>query len=225
MCLPWYYESNIITRTRYDGILNTVAGARYVDNLTAIIFYDPSSVDSIRDANDFAHRIQFGYHPQMVLEVENTDLPFKFLSSIIEVDKENCTFDARFHNKNQAQIKLRKPQQFPTYQHFHSYAPTRQKLSVVTSSIHRIGNACNSVSSVQNAFNSLCVELRQLRYPARIMCDALWRVQQRDERWLVIDLLPALSPASQRRPRQPPRRPCPRHDPDTWPPKPPAGSA
>ena len=83
-----------------------------------------------------------------------------------------------------------------------------------------------TVRSVQSAFNSLCVELRQLRYPTRIICDALWRVQQCDERWLVIDLLPPFSPAPSRRPRLRNRRSCPRHDPDTWPPKVPgAGSA
>ena len=210
-----YYESHIISKCRLDGILNQVEGIRYVDDLTAVIYYDPTSVSSTRDANDLAHRIQFGYHPQMVLEVENTDLPFKFLSSVLEVDKLTCTFDARFHNKNQAQIKCRKPQQFPTYQHFHSFAPTRQKKSVVISSIHRIGNACNSMCSVQNAFNSLCVELRQLCYPARIIRDALWRVQQRDSRWQVIDLLPMFAPASAK--KQNSRRPRPTLD--SWPSK------
>ena len=138
-----YYEYHTISQARLDGITNPVDGVRYIDDLTAVVFYNPNSTSSIRDAKILAKRIQFGYHPNMELEVENTNLPFKFLSSVLEIDKETCIFDSRFHNKNQEQIKRREPQIFPTYQHFHSYAPTNQKLSVVISSIYRIGNACN----------------------------------------------------------------------------------
>jgi hypothetical protein len=217
-----YYEYHTILQARLDGITNQVDGARYVDDLTAVIYYDPSSEASQRDANLLAKRIQFGYHPNMELEVENTDLPFKFLSSVLEIDKETCIFDSRFHNKNQEQIKRREPQIFPTYQHFHSYAPIRQKSSVVISSIHRIGNACNTTHSVQNAFNLLCVELKQLRYPTKVIVNALWRVQEKDERWRVIDTVPEFSLASRKKHkcRSPVRQPL-----DSWPPRVPCPSS
>ena len=96
----------------------------------------------------------------MELEVEGTDKKFKFLSSEIKVNKEDFRIRSRFYNKNQRQINEGKPQLFPTYQHFvESSAPARQKLSVVISAIHRIGNACNSTAAVQSAFNTLRREL------------------------------------------------------------------
>lgn len=213
-----YYEYHTLKRARRIGIGNQVEGVRYVDDLTAVIYYDPTSLPSKINAELLANMIQFGYHPKMELEVENTDLPFKFLSSILEVEKSTCKFEAKFHNKNLTQIKRRQPQLFPTYQHFHSYAPTRQKSSVVISSIHRIGNACNSVHSVQKAFNNLFVELRQLKYPTHIIRNALWRVQSTDPRWQNIDLLPGSVPSYWRSHHRL-RRPRARVHPKSWPAK------
>ena len=214
-----YYEFHTIQRARSVGITNSLEGVRYVDDLTAVIYYDPTSTTSKARARILAAMLQHGYHPKMELEVENTDLPFKFLSSILEVDKITCTFDAKFHNKNLAQIKRREPQLFPTYQHFHSFAPTRQKSSVVISSIHRIGNACNSIHSVQNAFNNLFVELRQLKYPTHIIRNALWRVQSVDSRWQNIDLFPNSAPSARRPHHRHRSRSRPRFQLKTWPAK------
>ena len=124
----------------------------------------------------------------MELEVEDTDKKFKFLSSEIKVNKENFRIRSRFYNKNQRQINEGKPQLFPTYQHFESFAPARQKLSVVISAIHRIGNACNSTAAVQSAFNTLRRELELLKYPAQIISRALWRVRNNDGRWHAIHM-------------------------------------
>ena len=214
-----YYEFHTMQLAHRVGIDNALEGVRYVDDLTAVIYYDPTSGPSKTRAKILATLLQYGYHPKMELEVENTNVPFKFLSSILEVNKITCKFKAKFHNKNLAQIKRREPQLFPTYQHFHSYAPTRQKLSVVISSIHRIGNACNSIHSVQNAFNNLFVELRLLKYPTHIIRNALWRVQSVDSRWQMIDLLPD-STLSTRRPHHRHRRPLrARFQLKTWPAK------
>ena len=105
---------------------------------------------------------------------------------MIRVNKGNFKIHARFYNKNQRQINEGKPQLFPTYQHFESYAPSRQKLSVAISAIHRIGSACNSTSAVQAAFNTLERELTLLKYPHMIIRRALWRVRNTDDRWHAI---------------------------------------
>ena len=185
-----FYESNTIKQARSAGITNEVDGVRYVDDLTAVIYYDPSSPLSTSNAYDLSKRIQYGYHPNMELEVEDTDEPFKFLSSMIRINKKTCKIRAKFHNKNTAQIKHSKPQLFLTYQHFESFAPVRQKSSVVISTIHRIGNACNSVQYAQKAFNLLCLELKGLRYPDKIILRALRRVRNKDPRWHAVSMLP-----------------------------------
>ena len=131
----------------------------------------------------------------MELAVEDTDKKFKFLSSEIKVNKENFRIRSRFYNKNQRQINEGKPQLFTTYQHFDSFAPARQKLSVVISAIHRIGNACNSTAAVQSAFNTLRRELELLEYPTQIISRALWRVRNNDGRWHAIHMSSNRSPA------------------------------
>ena len=105
---------------------------------------------------------------------------------MIRVNRTNFKVHARFYNKNQRQINEGTPQLFPTYQHFESYAPTRQKLSVAISAIHRIGSACNSTSAVQAAFYTLERELTLLKYPRMIIRRALWRVRNTDTRWHAI---------------------------------------
>ena len=57
---------------RSDGLLNEVEGVRYVDDLTCFIFYDKSSTDDKGRALEIARQIQFGYHENMELEVEDT---------------------------------------------------------------------------------------------------------------------------------------------------------
>ena len=183
-----WYETKTIENMRREGVLNEVEGVRYVDDLTCFIFYDKSSTDDKGRALEIARQIQFGYHKNMELEVEDTDKKFKFLSSEIKVNKENFRIRSRFYNKNQRQINEGKPQLFPTYQHFESFAPARQKLSVVISAIHRIGNACNSTAAVQSAFNTLRRELELLKYPAQIISRALWRVRNNDGRWHAIHM-------------------------------------
>ena len=181
-----WYETQTLDNLRKDNLLNEVEGIRYVDDLTCFIFYDPVSAGDKEKAEDIAKRIQFGYHKNMELEIEDTDKKFKFLSSMIRVNKKNFKIHARFYNKNQRQINEGKPQLFPTYQHFESYAPTRQKLSVAISAIHRIGSACNSTSAVQAAFYTLERELTLLKYPHMIIRRALWRVRNTDDRWHAI---------------------------------------
>ena len=139
-----WYETNTISKIHKLGLHNDIEGIRYVDDLTCFIFFDPALSEDRQRAEDIAKHIQFGYHENMELEVEDTDVPFKFLSSTLHVHKRNFDIDAKFYNKNQTQIELKKPQLFPTYQHFTSYEPMRQKLAVAISAIHRVGNACNS---------------------------------------------------------------------------------
>ena len=125
----------------------------------------------------------------MELEVEDTDEPFRFLSSMLHVNKNNFNIDAKFYNKNQIQIDSKKPQIFPTYQHFTSYAPMRQKLAVAISAIHRVGNACNSTQGAQEAFDTLRRELELLKYPTQIIRRrALWRVRNTDSRFTTSQL-------------------------------------
>ena len=178
----------MISQTRKDGFTNDIEGTRYVDDLTCFIFFDPASPEDKQRAERIAHRIQFGYHKNMELEVEDTDEPFRFLSSMLHVNKNNFNIDAKFYNKNQIQIDSKKPQIFPTYQHFTSYAPMRQKLAVAISAIHRVGNACNSTQGVQEAFDTLRRELEFLKYPTQIIRRALWRVRNTDSRWCEISL-------------------------------------
>ena len=173
---------------QHDGLMNEVEGVRYVDDLTCFVFYDKDSASDKQQALDIAKRIQYGYHKNMELEVEDTNKKFKFLSSEIKVNKENFRIRSRFYNKNQRQINEGKPQLFPTYQHFESFAPARQKLSVVISAIHRIGNACNSTAAVQSAFNTLRRELELPKYPTQIISRALWRVRNNDGRWHAIHM-------------------------------------
>ena len=137
-----------------------------------------------------AQTIQFGYHKDMELEIEDTSLPFKFLSSMVTVNQSTGSIDAAYYNKNYEQIVQGKPQLFPTYQHYKSYAPTQQKFSVVVSTLHRIGTSSNSKIAVQSAFNTLCSELHLLEYPYFIIKRALNRVRNVDERWRGITMPP-----------------------------------
>ena len=122
--------------------------------------------------------------------MEDTLLPFKFLSSMMTVCANTGHISAAYHNKNYDDIIQGKAQTFPTYQHYSSYAPPQQKKSVVISTIHRIGNACNSVIAAQAAFNTLCSELHQLEYPCAIINRALCRVRNVDDRWRSIVMPP-----------------------------------
>ena len=185
-----YYESQVIQENKTKNLTNPVEGVRYVDDLTAFIFYNKHDRNSYADAKDIASRIQYGYHKDMELEVEDTLLPFKFLSSMMTVCANTGHISAAYHNKNYDDIIQGKAQTFPTYQHYSSYAPPQQKKSVVISTIHRIGNACNSVIAAQAAFNTLCSELHQLEYPCAIINRALCRVRNVDDRWRSIVMPP-----------------------------------
>ena len=186
-----YYENNLITNLQREGIHNPIEGVRYVDDLTAFVYYDPSNATSKAHADDIAHRIEFGYHKDMELEVEDTSAPFKFLSSMVTVDERSGHINAAFYNKNYDDIARDAPQTFPTYQDFASYAPARQKMAVTISSIHRIGASCNSRTAAQSALYTLCGELRLLSYPHKIIKRALCRVQNTDARWRGLSVPPA----------------------------------
>ena len=120
-----FYEHRTLRRARILGYDNPVVGFRYVDGLTALIFHSGGS--SLADAREVARLIQFGYHKDMELEVEDTTLPFKFLSSMLRVNMKTGKIDASFHNKNQAALDRESKQEFATYQHFHSFAPKSPK--------------------------------------------------------------------------------------------------
>ena len=63
----------------------------------------------------------------MELEVEDTTKSFKFLSSVLHADAESGLVYSAFHNKNEAAIKAKTHQDFPTYQHYSSFSPASQK--------------------------------------------------------------------------------------------------
>ena len=156
---------------------NPVEGVRYVDDLTAFIYYVKNCPESLASAKQMAEIIQYGYHKNMELEVEDTSLPFKFLSSMMNVCKESGQIAAAFYNKNYEKIVDGLPQAFPTYQHYDSFAPAQQKFSVVVSTLHRIGTSSNSQLAVKSAFNTLCSELHLLKYPYAVIKRALNRVR------------------------------------------------
>ena len=67
-----YYESQVTQENKTKNLTNPVEGVRYVDDLTAFIFYLKNNAKSRADAEEIASRIQFGYHKDMELEVEDT---------------------------------------------------------------------------------------------------------------------------------------------------------
>ena len=182
-----YYETKMHAKNTGN---NPVEGVRYVDDLTAFIYYVKNCPKSLATAKQMAETIQYGYHKNMELEVEDTSLPFKFLSSMMNVCKESGQIAAAFYNKNYEQIVRGRAQAFPTYQHYGSFAPAQQKFSVVVSTLHRIGTSSNSQLAVKSAFNTLCSELHLLKYPYTVIKRALNRVRNVDDRWRGIPVPP-----------------------------------
>ena len=183
-----FYECRTAQWARASLITNPVVGFRYMDDLTAFIFYYTEK--DLWDALKLAFRIRFGYHRNMELEVEDTTKPFKFLSSVLHADAESGLVYSAFHNKNEAAIKAKPHQQFPTYQHYSSFSPATQKISVALSSMLRIGEAVNTTQAAAAAFDLLEAELRGLKYPNRIIKRAFRRARWADARWCGVTATP-----------------------------------
>ena len=169
-------------------IINPVVGFRYMDDLTAFIFYRTKREKW--DALKLALRIRFGYHHNMELEVEDTTAPFKLLSSTLRASATEGAVWATFHNKNETEIRTGRRQAFPTYQHYHSFSAASQKISVALSSMLRIGEAANTTQAAATAFDLLEAELRGLKYPNRIIKRAFRRARWADARWCGVTATP-----------------------------------
>ena len=119
--------------------------------------------------------LRFGYHKNMDLECEDTSVPFKFLSTVIDASPDNPV-SFSFYSKNAESIRLSGNQKFLTFQHYGSISPPSQKLSVVVSALHRICMSSSSLAAFTSAFTDLKSELRSLLYPDSIITKALNRV-------------------------------------------------
>ena len=128
--------------------------------------------------------LSVAYHPKMELECEDTSKPFKFLCS--QVRSDNTRFDIAYYNRNYEHLFTHNRQLFPTFQHWHSFSPTKQKLAIVISTFHRITRACNNFANVITAANQIAYELIHLQYPFRILLLAAGRLATADARWATI---------------------------------------
>ena len=111
----------------------------------------------------------------MDLECEDTSVPFKFLSTVIDASPGNPV-SFSFYSKNAESIRLSGNQKFLTFQHYGSVSPPSQKLSVVVSALHRICMSSSSLVAFTTAFTDLKSELRSLLYPDSVITKALNRV-------------------------------------------------
>ena len=85
-----------------------------------------------------------------------------------------------------AHFRLTGKQLFPTFQHWGSYTPAKQKLAVVISTFHRVHRACNSWANAVAAVHDMASELVSLGYPLRVLYRAAGRLASVDARWASI---------------------------------------
>ena len=170
-----YYENKIYSMIDDFGWDNTILGTRYMDDVLSFITHD-GSVLSKRRARLIGYFIKYGYHEDMDLECEDTSVPFKFLSTVINASPGTpIVFSS--HSKNAESIRLSGQQKFLTFQHYGSISPPSQKLSVVVSALHRICMSSSSMASFTSAVTDLKSELRSLLYPDSVITMALNRVR------------------------------------------------
>ena len=131
-----YYENRIIETVKSWGWTNTILGTRYMDDLLSFISHDGSDLSRLR-AKYIGEMIKNGYHEQMILECEDTSVPFKFLSTTVSA-KSGEPISFEFFSKNLESVSSRGVQDFLTFQHYGSISPPAQKMSVVISALHRI---------------------------------------------------------------------------------------
>ena len=168
--------------SNHDDESVMISGIRYMDDLFAIASYANS--DSRPHASAYLQQLGTAYHPKMELECEDTDLPFKFLCS--QVRSNGSELDISYYNRNYQHLVAHDSQLFPTFQHWHSSSPAKQKLAIVISTFHRITRACNSFTNVITAANQIAYELTHLKYPLRILLLAAGRLATADARWATI---------------------------------------
>ena len=111
----------------------------------------------------------------MDLECEDTSVPFKFLSTVIDASPGNPV-SFSFYSKNAESIRLSGNQKFLTFQHYGSVSPPSQKLSVVVSALHRICMSSSSLAVFNSAFTDLTSELRSLLSPDSVITRAFNRM-------------------------------------------------
>ena len=172
-----YYENKIFKAVNDWGWsnTNTIMGTRYMDDVLAFVTHDGSDISRLR-AKYLLEIIKDGYHDQMVLECEDTSVPFKFLSTTVTtVSGEPIYF--KYFSKNLESISSRGLQDFLTFQHYGSISPPSQKISVVISALHRICMNSASVSDFDVAVSDIFEELSLLKYPKTILYKALSRVK------------------------------------------------
>ena len=120
--------------------------------------------------------IKDGYHDQMILECEDTSVPFKFLSTTVTtVSGKPIYFE--YFSKNLESVSSKGVQDFLTFQHYGSISPPSQKISVVISALHRICMNSISISNFNVAVSNIFEELSLLKYPKSILNKALSRVK------------------------------------------------
>ena len=167
---------------RHDDESIMISGIRYMDDLFAIASYANSNARPCASA--YLQQLSIAYHPKMELECEDTSLPFKFLCS--QVRSNSSALDIAYYNRNYQHLVACNSQLFPTFQHWHSFSPAKQKLAIVISTFHRITRACNSFTNVIAAANQIAHELIFLKYPLRILLLAAGRLATVDARWATI---------------------------------------
>ena len=169
-----YYENKIHSMIDDFGWTNTILGTRYMDDVLSFISHDGSVLSKLR-ARWIGNFIKYGYHDKMDLECEDTSVPFKFLSTVIDASPGNPV-SFSFYSKNAESIRLSGNQKFLTFQHYGSVSPPSQKLSVVVSALHRICMSSSSLAAFNSAFTDLKSELRSLLYPDSVITKAFNRV-------------------------------------------------
>ena len=150
-------------------------GTRYMDDVLALVTHDGSDISRLR-AKYLLEIIKDGYHDQMILECEDTSVPFKFLSTTVTtVSGEPIYFE--YFSKNLESVSSKGVQDFLTFQHYGSISPPSQKISVVISALHRICMNSISISNFDVAVANIFEELSLLKYPKSILNKALSRVK------------------------------------------------
>lgn len=169
-----YYEHLIYSKIKSHGWSNTLIGTRYMDDILAFVTHD-GSTESIHRANCICDWVQFGYHDLMVLECENTEFEFKFLSSHVSAIC-GSPISIRYYNKNSKSLSHDNSQKFLTFQNFGSISPRMQKISVVISSLYRLDMNCIDTKDLVISVRELFFELSTLHYPPHVLMEAYIRV-------------------------------------------------
>jgi hypothetical protein len=153
---------------------------RYVDDVLAIAFYD-SAVGGPEQGQRLIDDMRAkAYSPELTLLTTSDDNhAVDFMDTVTDIDDETQTITLQQLDKNSRHLLSGAGRVIVRYQHFHTYAPTKQLQGVVVSQLRRIRRNCTTDADALRHMVAYGDEIRALRYPTSMMARASLTCQRR----------------------------------------------